>query len=305
LEIDPTGQRLLLSGQRGQVLLVPIESGVPRKLEGFSASTSVFTNAFDRAGRQAAAAPYISAPHEKVIRIWDLDSGVVKVLGPLDGAANGWEDGFNGLSFTPDGHLVSCNRIAGLHLWNVEDGTRRTLYKAQDGQKVCMAVAVSPDGRHVLHLSGADDYHADDVVSTDVEQGTSRVLPGLVGGLAIAIDSTGTLMATGDSEGIVRVGPVTGTEQHLLLGHKGLVRALAISPDGKWIACGGDDRLVRLWPMPKGRPFHTLPYDEILRRLRAITNVRVVAEAKSPTGYRLDESGPFPGWKTVPSWQDP
>jgi hypothetical protein len=53
--------------------------------------------------------------------------------------------------------------------------------------------------------------------------------------------------------------------------------------------------------MPEGTPFHTLPYQEILERIRALTNLRVVPDDKAETGYRV-EIGPFPGWKTLPTW---
>ncbi|HEX9723036.1 MAG TPA: hypothetical protein VGC53_02000 [Vicinamibacteria bacterium] len=53
--------------------------------------------------------------------------------------------------------------------------------------------------------------------------------------------------------------------------------------------------------MPEGTPFHTLPYEEILERIRALTNLRVIADGASDTGYRV-VVGPFPGWKTVPVW---
>ena len=48
-------------------------------------------------------------------------------------------------------------------------------------------------------------------------------------------------------------------------------------------------------------PFHTLPYDEILERLRSFTNLRVVRNEGAETGYRV-EAGPFPGWETLPTW---
>ena len=83
--------------------------------------------------------------------------------------------------------------------------------------------------------------------------------------------------------------------------HEGPVIDLAISPDGLWIASAGRDGRVRLWPMPEGRPFHTLPYDELLDKLHALTNLRAVDDEESSTGYRL-EPGPFPGWETVPTW---
>ena len=81
-----------------------------------------------------------------------------------------------------------------------------------------------------------------------------------------------------------------------------MVSTVAISPDGKWIAsaAGGE---IRLWPMPDltKPPLHTLAHDELMTKLRALTNLQVVEDAASPTGYRLD-IGPFPGWKDVPTW---
>ncbi len=53
--------------------------------------------------------------------------------------------------------------------------------------------------------------------------------------------------------------------------------------------------------MPSGTPFRTLPYGEILDRLRSLTNLRVVPDEKSDTGYRV-EIGPFTGWKAMPTW---
>ena len=53
--------------------------------------------------------------------------------------------------------------------------------------------------------------------------------------------------------------------------------------------------------MPKGQPFHTLAYEEILERLRSFTNVRLVPDDGSDTGYGV-EIGPFPGWENVPTW---
>ncbi len=40
---------------------------------------------------------------------------------------------------------------------------------------------------------------------------------------------------------------------------------------------------------------------EILSRIRALTNLRVVSDDASDTGYRV-EVGPFPGWKKLPEW---
>jgi WD40 repeat protein len=118
----------------------------------------------------------------------------------------------------------------------------------------------------------------------------------------IATDPLGQLVVTGDAQGVVRVGRATGEEPHLLLGHDSPVRALAVSPDGRWVvSAAGND--IRLWPMPdlSRPPFHTLPYDELMARLRALTNLQVLEDPAWPTGYKT-EIGPFPGWKDVPTW---
>ena len=120
---------------------------------------------------------------------------------------------------------------------------------------------------------------------------------------SVAIDPSGEIIVTGDTEGVVRVGRATGEEPHLLIGgHDGTVWSADISPDGKWIASASDTS-IRLWPTPDMTkpPLHTLPYDELIAKLDALTNLRAVRDPESSTGWTL-EVGPFPGWATVPEW---
>ena len=116
------------------------------------------------------------------------------------------------------------------------------------------------------------------------------------------LDASGTRLVTGDPTGTVRVGPASGGTPHLLVGHSSAVNAVAVSPDGRWVASASGAE-IRLWPIPDlaTPPFHTLPHAELLAKLRAMTNLRVVEDAAAATGYKLDV-GPFPGWKDVPTW---
>ncbi len=120
---------------------------------------------------------------------------------------------------------------------------------------------------------------------------------------SIAMDAAGTTIATGDYDGVVRVGSTDGSEPHLLLGHEGLIGDVDIDPRGRWVASGSADTTVRIWPMPdlSKPPLHTLPHDELLAKLKTLTNLRVVRDEEDPTGWTLTHE-PFPGWETVPTW---
>ncbi len=303
LAIDPSGKYVLVgSGAETIIFLVPVDGGQPRRMPGFREWVGEDFGSMDFSpdGRLAVAVGY----NPNLLRIWHLESGTVRVLETrLANGLCGWEERDRGsvsdLRFLAAGRILTVG-AEGIRLWDVEGESNREIRPCTP-KGAWSYLAIDRGGRRVLVVDVNTDALSS-FASYDLETGAERRITNHGNRVsAVALDPSGTIAVTGSLDGLVRVGPVTGEEPHLLYGHTLEITSVAVSPDGKWIASGSQDGTIRLWPMPEGTPFHTLPYDEILERLRGLTNLRINADEGSDTGYRV-EIGPFAGWKTLPTW---
>jgi WD40 repeat protein len=299
LAVDPEGKYAVVSHRFSPpAFLVPLEGGGARPLSGFSEAAGPF--AFLEGGKLAAAR---FGNHG--FRVWDVttEEGQNFQGGGEDEdcpSRDRFEGLVNDLEFLPDGRLVTVGQ-GGVRVWVLPQGTSEEIRPC--GKESPYSYLAVDRSRNRFLVADSDPMHRVGTLTLyDLESGTSETISSHGNGVtALALDPTGTLVVTGSFDGVLRVGPITGEEPHLLYGGSLEVYSIAVSPDGKWIASGSQDGAIRLWPMPEGTPFHTLPYQEILDRLRGLTNLRVVPDEGSATGYRV-EIGPFPGWKRVPEW---
>lgn len=290
-------KQVVLSAHPG-VVVVPLAGGPARELKGFSDRATMHEVAIAPDGKHVAAAPIMGPAEDKVIRVWDLEQGTTQVVGPLPGAGEGEAGGVGYLAFLGPNRL-----LAGVEgrpiLFDLSEGGSRVLSAA-----ITSTLFVSRSGRFGLGMVGPRPGKPGELARFALDTGTPVPIPSHGRKVTVAtMNSAETLLATGSDDGTVRIGPASGVEPHLFFGHKGDLWAIAFSPDGQWLASGGEDMKIRLWPVPDVTkpPLHTLSHDELLRRLRTFTNLRAVPDPLSATGYKL-EIGPFPGWASSPEW---
>jgi WD40 repeat protein len=75
----------------------------------------------------------------------------------------------------------------------------------------------------------------------------------------VAFNRNGSVLASADDEGVVRLWDArTGEQQRLLMRHSGQVACVAFSPGGGALASGGHDGVVRLWDAETGEQLRAL-----------------------------------------------
>ena len=302
--IDPTGRHILGLGFSG-VFLLSLAGGDPVRLSGFPNGDYAATGAFSPSGRLVAAATEFSED-QPTLRVWDLVSGEVRVFDvPRRTKTSDVESRVKGflvsyLAFADENTLYTSGGN-GLLRWNLDTGGYDQLLEAEPGNLLFMSASL--DRRMILTYQTTDYSTRGQVYLHDLDTGHVRrvEIPG--NSTRLSLGPEGKTWVAGEEDGLIWVGRIDEGDAQVLVGHEGPITSVAISPDRKWIASSGEDRTLRLWPMPDldTPPLHTLPHDELIAKLKSLTNIRVVRDPDSAEGWKVTLD-PFPGWKEVPEW---
>jgi WD40 repeat protein len=168
-----------------------------------------------------------------------------------------------------------------------------------------MTLAFSPDGRTLA--SGGQR-----LLLHDLATGTARRLrpppvsrdendepeEAVMLTLTMAFSPDGTLLATGDFHGVVRIWDIAGaTLRSEFPGHQGRrVLSVDFAPDGRTVASAGDDRAIRLWNLEEAReeraftvPRHDIPWN-LPRPTGCVVGFQPDGETLSYAEYRTSSA---------------
>lgn len=187
--------------------------------------------------------------------IWEYD--------PSDGHSMGvrvWGASPSELCLTPDGGTIVGIFGGDVEIWNVSAGQLVGPLLEFDYRDAAEDVAVSPDGARVAVACYYSYVGPDKATYICVFDLATRKLlwaayedwDHLRDGFSVAFSPNGRLLASGSSDGYVRLWDAeTGQELAELLGHTG--SAVAFSPDGRLLASAGGD-VVKLWDLQSEVP---------------------------------------------------
>ncbi len=203
----------------------------------------------------------VSAGDDKLIRVWDINSGkTVRTLRGQIGA--GREGKIFAMALSPNGQWLA---VGGSFTGTVEEKKAIRLYNFASGQLIALlkghtnvvfSLAFSPDNRFLM--SGSADRSA---IIWDIErQQQLHILRGHTEPIyAVAFTPDAKRVVTGSYDHNLRLWRVSDGEQiATLTGHTDKVYAVAISPRDGTIASGSHDYTIRLWDGQTGQPIKTL-----------------------------------------------
>lgn len=239
----PDGKTLVTGDQNGNVVVWSVAEG--RMLaHGNTGMRVVADVAYSPDGALIAAAS----------EGWKTEPGSVWLFNAVSGAVAGrltideeerWLASVKRVGFAADGSaLVAGTDDGAVVRWSLPDGVVVTEIAAH--RATITALALAPEGD--LFTAGHDGK----LRRWDATGAPLMALDGMPSIASVVIGQE--TVASGGVDGTLAFWTVNGELRNQVQAHTGPITALALSPDGQFLASAGADGVIRLWTWPAGAP---------------------------------------------------
>lgn len=168
-------------------------------------------------------------------------------------------DWVNDITLCCDGrNLISVSNDTTIKVWNAHQGFCLSTLRSHKDYAKCLAYAKD---REIVASAGFDkmiylwDIQALTMLTATKNTVTTKPLDGSKNSIySLAINQSGTLVASGSTEKVIRIwDPRTRQKLLKLRGHTDNVRSLVFSRDGTMLLSASSDSTIRLWSIPQQR----------------------------------------------------
>jgi hypothetical protein len=186
---------------------------------------------------------------DRLVRVWDLESG------KLEQSIENHADWVFGLAFSPDNNfLITGSRDKTAKIWDL--AAKESVLTFPDHQNAVYGAGISSDGK--TGFSAGEDGNLRQWQATDASKQIGKQVRAVSGGKAVFklvyhADVKTPLLATGGADATVHLfNAGSGAAIKTLSGFSDYVFAVAISPDGEFVAGGSNNGEVRIWKTSDG-----------------------------------------------------
>ncbi len=237
--------------------------------------------------------PLLASGSRGEIKLWDLTKGeLIATLSEHPWSTSGLVDEVNSLAFSPDGQtLVSVGADSTIKLWHVGARDLIDILHKHNGMVRC--VAFTGDGR--VLVTGGDDRK---ILFWDLMQRQVTIAQSLEDTAAhsLAFSQDGQIMVTGSYRklkvwGLCQESGLATSDAQLLCsftGHTHIVRSLILSPDGKVLISGSQDKTIKIWHLETQKLIYTLKgHTDGVQALALSPNGQIIASGSADKTIKL------------------